>query len=167
MEDLSRLSTLYPELHILKLSNNQIKSLEDVLTALVSCSKLESLDLTNNPCVGEDQEAYTKLVREKLPKLEVLDGFNREGQEVVSDDEEDEDDEDEEDEEDEEDDDEDGEDSEEGEDGEDDEEGEEEDEEEEEEEATAEKSAAGKKRLATPVEGKASGEKRRKEEVSS
>jgi Leucine-rich repeat (LRR) protein len=69
LEDLSRLSTLYPELRILKLSNNQIKSLEDVTTALLTCPKLESLDLTNNPCVGEDQPAYTKLVRDLLPKL--------------------------------------------------------------------------------------------------
>ena len=76
---MGRLSTLYPELRILKLSNNQIKSLEDVTTALVICAKLESLDLSNNPCVGEEQASYTKLVRELLPKLEVLDGFNREG----------------------------------------------------------------------------------------
>jgi len=69
LEDLSRLSTLYPELRILKLSNNQIKSLEDVTTSLLTCPKLESLDLTNNPCVGEDQAAYTKLVRDLLPKL--------------------------------------------------------------------------------------------------
>ena len=76
---MGRLSTLYPELRILKLSNNQIKSLEDATTSLVTCAKLESLDLSNNPCVGEEQASYTKLVRELLPKLEVLDGFNREG----------------------------------------------------------------------------------------
>ena len=163
------MGTLYPELKVLKLSNNQLKSLSDILVGLASCAKLESLDLTNNPCVGEDQEAYTKDVRSKLPKLEVLDGFNKEGQEVVSDEDEDEDDEDDEDDDEEGDeDDEDGEDDQDGEDsqdgeGEDEEEGED-DEEEEEEEATAEKSV-GKKRLA--AEGKVSADKRRKEEVSS
>ncbi len=99
---------------------------------------MESLDISNNPlCNAED---YTAKVRELLPNIDVLDGFNKEGAEVVSEDESEEGDEDEE--EGEEDDEEgegeeDGED-EEGEDGEDD-----EDDEEEEEGDEAEEGAEG------------------------
>ncbi|CDW81072.1 u2 snrnp-specific a protein [Stylonychia lemnae] len=102
---------LYENLRVLKLSNNQIKTFEEI-TDLSKCEKLESLDLSNNPIVVELGEEYTKKIRELLPKLEILDGFNKEGLEVVSEDESDEDDEDEE-----------------GEEGEDDEEGDDEEEE--------------------------------------
>jgi len=79
-EGLKEISKLYPELKVLKLSNNQIKGpLEEVIAGLEGCAKLESLDLSKNPCVGEDNEAYVKAVREKLKTLEVLDGFNKEG----------------------------------------------------------------------------------------
>ena len=93
------------------------------------CEKLESLDLSNNP-LAATVESYKDKLRELLPKLDILDGFNKEGQEVVSDEEEEE-------EEDSEDDEEDGDEDEEGEEGEegneedgDEEEGEDEEEEE-------------------------------------
>ena len=106
---------LYENLRVLKLSNNHIKTLDE-LTGLTKCEKLESLDISKNPIAEELGKEYEAKVRELLPKLEILDGYNKEGQEVVSEDESDEEDEDEE-----------------GEEGEDDEEGEEDDEEGEEE----------------------------------
>ena len=121
------------------MSGNQIKSLDE-LKPLDKCEKLESIDVSNNPVskaeAGGEATAHVKLVREILPKVEVIDGYNREGQEVVSEDDED-DDEDEDDEDDEDDDDDDDDDvgdeddDEEGED--EDEEGDEDDEEDEEE----------------------------------
>ena len=152
--ELELLSGLYPNLRVLKLSNNQLKTLEQVV-ALGKCEKLESLDLSNNPVTSIEE--YAKHVREALPRVDVLDGFNREGQEVVSEDEEDEEDEEEDDEEEGDGEDEDEEEEEEGDEDEEDEEeedGEEEDEDGEEEEPTADKSV-GMKRKA----GKISGEK--------
>ena len=83
----------------LKLSNNKIKD-ASLVAPLSACTQLESLDLTNNPCStdpsakdGEEQnqidsstiESYKAKVRELLPNLEVLDGLNKNGDEVVSD----------------------------------------------------------------------------------
>jgi acidic leucine-rich nuclear phosphoprotein 32 family protein A/C/D len=45
---LDTLPALYANLRVLKLSNNQIKSIEEV-KGLAACEHLESLDLTNNP----------------------------------------------------------------------------------------------------------------------
>jgi hypothetical protein len=56
---------------------------------------LESLDLTNNPIC--QIENYKDQIRAILPKLDVLDGFNKEGQEFISEDEEDDEDDEEED----------------------------------------------------------------------
>jgi acidic leucine-rich nuclear phosphoprotein 32 family member B len=44
----AELPKLYPNLKVLKLSNNQIKSLDDLIP-LKECTKLESIDLSNNP----------------------------------------------------------------------------------------------------------------------
>ena len=77
--------TLYENIRVLKLSNNQIKSLEEI-QALEKCEKLESLDLSNNP-LAATVESYKDKLRELLPKLDTLDGFNKEGQEVASDEE--------------------------------------------------------------------------------
>ena len=88
----------YPGLKCLKISNNKIKDLA-LIAPLAACTHLESLDLSNNPCStdpslkdGEEQiidsssmAAYKAKVRELLPTLEVLDGFNKKGDEVVSD----------------------------------------------------------------------------------
>jgi acidic leucine-rich nuclear phosphoprotein 32 family protein B len=159
-EHLGVLCQLYPNLRILKLSNNQIKTVEE-LSVLKGCEKLEALDVNNNPlCTNE---GYAKVVRELVPQVEVVDGFNKEGQEVVSEDEDDSEDDDDEDDDDD-DDDEDGEDEDEEGD-EDDDEGEEEEEEgEDEEEKTADKSC-GKKRSACDISGKGSATKTRKEEA--
>ncbi len=145
-------------------------------------SKQSSEELTEDAMIKETQE-FGKLVREILPQVNVVDGFNKEGQEVVSDDEDEEDDEDD-DEDDEDDDDEDDDEDEEGqklpgganeageidsEDDDDDEEGEDEedeDEDDEEGEATAEKSAVGLKRAAESALEKG-GSKRQNQEISS
>lgn len=162
-EHLHLLSELYPNLRILKLSNNQIKSTED-LRSLSKCEKLEALDVNNNPLCAGDEE-YAKKVREVVTQVEVVDGFNREGQEVVSEDEEDSEDDEDEDDDDEDDDEEEGEDEEDEDEGEGEEEEEDgEEEEEEEEEETAEKSV-GKKRSAGELSGKGSASKNRKEEA--
>ena len=94
------IATQYPCLKCLKMSNNKIKDIEGV-SHLAGCKLLESLDLSNNPVSmpeaqkdGEETtqidsssvvDKYKARVRELLPNLEVLDGFNKKGEEVVSD----------------------------------------------------------------------------------
>lgn len=161
--NLERLAELYQNLRVLKISNNQIKTIEEV-AGLAKCEKLESLDLSNNPIASTETglgEEYMNKVRELLPKLDVLDGINQKGEEVVSEGESDEEDEDEEDGEGEDDEeDEDAEDAEEadGDDGEDEEEGEEEGDEEgdeeQNEEADQETAAAESDAGAKPLVGK-------------
>eukprot|EP00347_Sterkiella_histriomuscorum_P009084 403342577 len=83
---LSLIPDLYENLRVLKISNNSIKTIEEI-QGLAKCPKLESLDLSNNPIVTELGEEYTAKIREMLPKLDILDGLNRDGNEVVSEDE--------------------------------------------------------------------------------
>lgn len=93
------IASQYPGLKCLKMSNNKIKDIS-IIAPLTACTHLESLDLSNNPCSidptakdGEESnqidsttlESYKAKVRELLPGLEVLDGFNKKGDEVVSD----------------------------------------------------------------------------------
>ena len=97
----AHLNELYPNLKTLKLSNNQLKNLDD-LKSLLACKNLESLDISNNPvsklssedlseeAMAKETLEFGKLVREILPQVNVVDGFNKDGQEVVSDDEDDE-----------------------------------------------------------------------------
>merc|ERR1719464_227224 len=66
----------------LKLANNKISTIKD-LECLAKLSNLRSLDLMGNP-VTESDEAYTEKVFELIPSLEVLDGYNKEGDEVDS-----------------------------------------------------------------------------------
>ncbi len=155
------ISELYPNLRVLKLAGNHIKTLDE-LKPLADCKKLENLDISNNPVSQKQEDSnYVAKIREFLPNIEVIDGFNREGEEVVSEDDDDED----EDEEEEDDDDEDGEPDEEDDDDDDDEDEEDEEGEEEEgEDPTADKSTG--KRIKSPKqvsEGKtSSGSKRAK-----
>jgi Leucine-rich repeat (LRR) protein len=64
--NLGVLAEKYEKIKILKLSNNQIKTIDEIKT-LISCKSLESLDLTNNPV--SEIENYQTLVREALPDL--------------------------------------------------------------------------------------------------
>jgi Leucine-rich repeat (LRR) protein len=71
----------YPELKVIKLAGNKIKSLEDIV-CLKNVSKLENLDLAENPLCK--QKDYPEKVWELLPELKVLDGVDRDGEEVIS-----------------------------------------------------------------------------------
>lgn len=70
-------------LTVLKLAANKFTELDDLkhLTALKS---LKNLDLMGNEVT--DAADYKKKVWEMLPDLEVLDGYNKAGEEVLSDD---------------------------------------------------------------------------------
>jgi Ran GTPase-activating protein (RanGAP) involved in mRNA processing and transport len=70
-------------LHTLKLANNKIAKLED-LKPLIDLKNLKNLDLQGNPC--QKLADYRKYVLDIMPGLEVLDSFDRQGKEVVSDD---------------------------------------------------------------------------------
>jgi hypothetical protein len=66
----------------LKLANNKIATIKD-LECFTKLTNLKSLDLMGNPvCESDDQ--YTEKVFELIPSLEVLDGYNKEGDEVDS-----------------------------------------------------------------------------------
>ena len=92
------IATQYPALKVLKVSGNKISTLDEV-KHLGSLPHLESLDLVNNPCLGTSTLDTSKLsdgdkaaleakkteIRALLPKLEVLNGYNKDGQEVLSD----------------------------------------------------------------------------------
>ena len=78
---------------VLKVSGNKISDLSEV-KHLNSLEHLESLDMVGNPVMGKSKEAaegaegatensgseeVKAKIREMLPKLEVLNGFNKEG----------------------------------------------------------------------------------------
>ena len=84
------IATQYPELKVLKVSGNKINSLDE-LKHLTSCEHLESLDIVNNPVMGDEGDEAKQKIRDALPKLEVLNGYNKAGEEVLSDEEDEED----------------------------------------------------------------------------
>jgi len=90
LEHLNRLSGL----ESLKLAGNQIATVE-ALKPLAKLRSLTSLDMIENPVTR--QAGYRERVFAALPGLVVLDGVDREGNEVEMDDDDEEDDEDEED----------------------------------------------------------------------
>jgi acidic leucine-rich nuclear phosphoprotein 32 family protein A/C/D len=75
LQNLERL----PELQKLYLASNKVQSLE-CLQPLAKLTKLEWLDLEGNPVAKLD--GYSQLVWDLLPSLVVLDGKNRDGQEL-------------------------------------------------------------------------------------
>ena len=81
-KDLQVIPALYSDtLEFLKLSNNLIRDFE-VLGPIWSLQGLINLDMSNNPVT--DVESYRERVFERRPELEVLDGLDREGNEVNS-----------------------------------------------------------------------------------
>ena len=94
------IATQYPELKVLKVSGNKIKSLDEI-KHLSGLEHLDSLDMVGKEGAAATEpgaeinsgndEIKTK-IREILPKLEVLNGFNKENQEILTDEEDDEDD---------------------------------------------------------------------------
>ncbi|CAD8082357.1 unnamed protein product [Paramecium sonneborni] len=74
----------FKELINLNLSQNNIKSVDE-LKPLASLTKLESLELKDNPLTKE--AGYHKNVFQLLSSLKVLDNKNQKGEEVLNDDE--------------------------------------------------------------------------------
>lgn len=72
------------KLHTLKLAQNKITTLDDI-NPLKSLSGLKNLDLLQNEVTKVD--GYKDAVFALIPSLEVLDGYNRDGEEVFSEDE--------------------------------------------------------------------------------
>ena len=71
----------YEQLRILKFGANLLKDFSD-LESLKSLNTLISLDLGANPIC--EKEGYKDKVFDLFPALEVLDGFNKAGEEVFS-----------------------------------------------------------------------------------
>ena len=79
------IAQLYPNLVTIKLSSNKIEDVGDI-AGLKALSKLESLDLSDNPLCATLGSNYQAKVREAVgDKLEILDCLNKAGDEVVSD----------------------------------------------------------------------------------
>ncbi|CAD8088531.1 unnamed protein product [Paramecium primaurelia] len=72
----------FKELNNLNLSQNNIKSVDD-LKPLATLTKLESLELIDNPLTKE--AGYHKKVFQLIPSLKVLDNKNEKGEEVLDD----------------------------------------------------------------------------------
>jgi acidic leucine-rich nuclear phosphoprotein 32 family member A/C/D len=73
----------YPQLKVIKFGANLLKDYAD-LEVLKPLSGLQSLDLNLNPI--SEKDSYDKKVFEMFPSLEILDGLNKEGDEVLSED---------------------------------------------------------------------------------
>lgn len=83
----------YPNLRKLQIGGNHFKNIKD-FEELKGLSKLEKLGVEFNPCAEDNN--YRKHLFEILPNVKVIDGFNKEGNEVFSDDEDEEEEEEEE-----------------------------------------------------------------------
>lgn len=82
-DELKHLSKYASTLVVLKLASNKFTTL-DQLNSLTGLKELKNLDLGAN-AVTEVAD-YKKKVWELLPNLEVLDGYNKKGEEILSDD---------------------------------------------------------------------------------
>lgn len=74
----------FKTLVILKCANNQIKTIED-LNTLKDLPALKNLDLSSNPIAELD--GYKEKIFALLPNLQILDGCDKSGEEIISDDE--------------------------------------------------------------------------------
>ncbi len=72
-----------PTIKSLKLSNNQLADLEEVINSLKTLKDLVVLDLSCNPITSTIN--YSTRVRSALKSVKVLDGKDAEGGEVESD----------------------------------------------------------------------------------
>ncbi len=73
-----------PNLEIIKLTNNYISSVSEVAKLAPLRTSLYSLELLGNPICESNK--YSEKIFKALPGLEVLDGTDRDGNEVMSDD---------------------------------------------------------------------------------
>ena len=71
-----------PKLTSIRIANNKIKNLQD-LEPLLECQSLSCVDFTSNPIA--ETENYALNIREMFAKVEVVDGKDREGNSVISD----------------------------------------------------------------------------------
>lgn len=86
VEMLKYIVTNYPNLRKLEIGGNHFKNIKD-FEELKALSKLEKLGVQFNPCAEDNN--YRKSLFELLPTVKVIDCYNKEGNEVLSDDEED------------------------------------------------------------------------------
>ncbi len=77
------IAKVLPKLTSLRIANNKIKNLTD-LEPLLACSVLNCVDFTANPIT--ETENYSLTIREMFQKVDVVDGKDREGNSVISDD---------------------------------------------------------------------------------
>ena len=93
LTSLAEVAGLYPNLKVLKFSNNQVKAIED-FSVIASWNSLENLDVSNNPAFEKlDDNAYMEAqvkLRGLQPTLRILNGFDDKGEEFESEDEDDE-----------------------------------------------------------------------------
>ena len=61
-------------LHTIKLANNQIKDLNELIESLKPLASLEAVDISSSPCSSEEGTDHVKLLREALPNLKAVDG---------------------------------------------------------------------------------------------
>jgi Leucine-rich repeat len=79
-EDLGAIYHAFKKLKQLILANNSIRDRDlSHIAQLAKCQQLQSLDLSANPLT--EMQSYRENVFEKLPHLEALDGFNKDGDE--------------------------------------------------------------------------------------
>ncbi len=76
------ISKSLPKLTSIKIANNKIKTVLD-LEPLLTCEALTCVDFGGNPIT--ETENYSLLIREMFPKVDVVDGKDREGNSVISD----------------------------------------------------------------------------------
>lgn len=73
---------VYPTLKFVKFAGNKIKSMDE-LKALAEIKSIESIDFAENPVTKEAE--YNTKVWEMFENLQRLDGFDKEGEECLSD----------------------------------------------------------------------------------
>lgn len=79
-DDLSAIYHAFKKVKQLILANNSIRDRDlNHIAQLSRCQQLQSLDLSANPLT--EMQSYRENVFEKLPHLEALDGFNKDGDE--------------------------------------------------------------------------------------
>ena len=65
---------------MLRLSNNKIcGKLSDFINTLKDFKELKKLDLAGNPVCDEDKDQYRQILFEGIPSLEIIDGYDKEG----------------------------------------------------------------------------------------
>lgn len=85
-KELKNLTKYADTLQVLKLASNKIATFDDV-SSLATLKCLRNLDLENNPITK--LAGYKDHMFKLIPTLELLDGYDKEGEEVFSEDDDD------------------------------------------------------------------------------